>query len=386
MTEKLRILHLITDLGKGGAERYLLDLCNELKKRGDVEFHIASLLPNNEYATLSADLPVSFLNYQPHTILGNNEQLEYKNLLDRFKPDIVHTHRFLAEFLSSFHVSPKITYVCHGHDNMIQFSKPSIPSFLNRNKLTNLYEKKLIIRRKFSKAACYFIANSKHTYEYFVSVLPKQQQTNVRLIEYGFNYNKFRNPAEIKLPGSGKEIRLINVGSFQDKKNQVFLVRVAHLLKLRGIPFHLEFLGSGKNFEKIKTLIGNLGLQQEISLSGNVDKVEERLRKSHLYVHAATYEPFGLVFLEAMASGLPCISLDGQGNRDLIIQNKNGILLTNEDPEIFSDEIIRIANNSMIYKEMSAFGKVFAAQYDIATKTEELVTFYKEISTNESGN
>ena len=48
-----------------------------------------------------------------------------------------------------------------------------------------------------------------------------------------------------------------------------------------------------------------------ITLHGNVDFVEKYLWDSDIYVHPALYEPFGLVLLEAMAAGLPVVSLDG---------------------------------------------------------------------------
>ena len=44
-------------------------------------------------------------------------------------------------------------------------------------------------------------------------------------------------------------------------------------------------------------------------------------------MHSASYEPFGLVLLEAMAAGIPCVSIDGGGNRDIIINGENGFII-----------------------------------------------------------
>src|SRR5437868_11923435 len=114
--ERLRVLFLITDLVKGGAERFLVDLCRELHARGDVSFVIGALYEANEYAELSAGLPIEPLNYETFSFRGRNECPAYRKLLAEFRPHVVHTHRYLAEFLSGLHVRDDIGYVCHGHD------------------------------------------------------------------------------------------------------------------------------------------------------------------------------------------------------------------------------------------------------------------------------
>ena len=93
----------------------------------------------------------------------------------------------------------------------------------------------------------------------------------------------------------------------------------------------MHLLGDGVNFDKVKRAISGYHLENSVLQHGKVDQVEHWLTKAHLYVHAAWYEPFGLVFLEAMASGLPCITLDGKGNRDVIEPKKNGMLMESQD-------------------------------------------------------
>src|SRR5437899_1377060 len=122
----LRILFLITDLGKGGAERFLIDLCTALQNRPDVEFVVGSLFENNEYTELTERLPIVQLHYVPFSLTIARDYATYRSLLQEFNPHIIHTHRYLAEFLSAQHVSKDVTYVCHGHDSMVQFAKPGI--------------------------------------------------------------------------------------------------------------------------------------------------------------------------------------------------------------------------------------------------------------------
>jgi len=139
MNEKIRILFLITDLGKGGAERFLIDLCNELNNRNDVDFLIGSLYDNNQYINDTANFNIVNLNYNTFSFTHKNDCLEYKRILKEFKPQIIHTHRFLAEFLTTYSVDKHIKYVCHGHDNMIQLENFSIKTLFNKRLLLNFF-------------------------------------------------------------------------------------------------------------------------------------------------------------------------------------------------------------------------------------------------------
>ncbi len=178
---------------------------------------------------------------------------------------MVHTHRFLAEFLSSYYVSPDIAYVCHGHDNMVQLERPSWRTFSNRTALTNLLERRHLIRNKYNKVPTAFIANSTHTLDYYQRVLPRHMRSDVVLIPSGFNYDHFFN-SKVQPPGDTERIRLLNVGSFQDKKNQAFVVDIAHELLERGLDFEIHLLGDGANRPAVETSVRAAGLDEHVLL------------------------------------------------------------------------------------------------------------------------
>ncbi len=371
----LRILFLINDLGKGGAQRFLVDLCTALQNRPDVEFAIGTLFDNNEYMELTAHLPIVQLHYTPFSFTAAREYATYQSLLQEFKPHIVHTHLYLAEFLSAQHVSQNITYVCHGHDNMVQFVRPGVGTWLDRVAVTNWLEKRYLIRHKYRRVRTSFVANSPHTLAYYKAVLPRFMRGEVYLLRYGFDYERFRARALPTLPASGP-IRLINVGSFQHKKNQIFIVSVARVLREAGIDFQIDLLGDGENRARVQAEVDRSGLGDRITLHGNVDRVEEWLWRSHLYLHTAWYEPFGLVLLEAMAAGLPCVVLDGKGNRDLIEQGQNGYMLDEQAPSEFAARIQALKSSPEAYGAMSAYALEYAKRFDIGRAADRFVAFY----------
>lgn len=373
----LRVLFVITDLGKGGAERFLLDLCRAFERRKDIEFLIAALYDNDRYGELSAGLPVVQLDYQTFSLRRPTPNLRWARLLDEFAPNVVHSHRFLGEFITAQSVRPKVAYVCHGHDNMVQFRKPSLATFLDRGKLANWIERRHLIRHKYRRVRTSFIANSEHTLQYYRRVLPVWMRPDVRLIHYGFDYQRFRAHAP-RAVQPGQAIRLINVGSFVDKKNQQLAIRVVGELRQRGIDVTLDLLGDGINRSRLQSLAGSLGLCDRVHFRGNVERVEEYLRNADVYLHTAYYEPFGLVLLEAMAAGLPCVIRDGQGDRELIVEGKNGFLLSDDNPGAYADRIIALATKGELYPATSRNAIDFAADFDINRAAARFIDFYVE--------
>ena len=118
-------------------------------------------------------------------------------------------------------------------------------------------------------------------------------------------------------------------------------------------------------------------LINQVHLLGNVHDVPSYLRQATFFIHTALYEPFGLVLLEAMATGLPVISLDGKGNRDIILNGKNGYLLQENEPAMFVSKIIDLMNDGEKYQLISEYARSFAENYDIKKYVEKLVEYYK---------
>lgn len=375
--EKLRVLYLITDLGKGGAERSITDLCHEFQQRNDVEFVIGNLLGDNQFKEITKDMPVINLNYKPNSLLKKQSTPKYIELLDSFKPHIVHSNRFLAEYITSQSVHQDVVYVCHGRDNMVQLANFRIKTLLNKRLLLNYLEKLNLVFKKYHRVKTYFVANSEHTKRYFNKVLPQNCRRNISIIENGVNLSRFT--AKSKSYIQGHKLHLVNVGSFQPKKNQSFIVDIAIELRKRKIDFTIDLIGDGQERNAVQNRINENKLNNCMEIHGNVDNVEQWLAKSDIYLHTAWYEPFGIVFLEAMATGLPIVSLDGKGNKRLIKDNFNGFFIKEQNPKLFADKIQAIQNSDQLYNTLSENGKTFCRQFNMKQKAEEYMNYYKSL-------
>lgn len=377
--KKIRILHLIHDLKKGGGERFALDVVKSLQSFDEIEVLLGVLQKNNQYPNISDNLPIVWLDsiYQPSISCKSKLENEgYKKIVDEFQPHIIHTHLFRAELMSSTYIKNDIVYVTHCHDNMEEFENLSFSTFKTKRKTTNAFEKFILTQKKYKIVRNYFITNSSHTQTYFLKAVPKKYRSYVVKLQYGFDFNRF---GSIVPDRNSEKLNLTMIGSFMKKKNQKFLVEVARLLKDTDLNFEMNFIGDGEYREETEKLSKANGLQNTIFFKGIVHNIEDYLAKTDIYVHSANYEPFGLVFLEAMASGIPVICLDGKGNRDIIKNDFNGYMIMEENPILFAEKIEYLWRNKVKYDKISHDCVNFAKQFDLSLKTVELISFYKKI-------
>ena len=134
MNSELRIIHVITNLKMGGAERLTIDICTKLAENPNIK--VALVLLENE---IEYELPDTF----PIYILKNKCQLsikkrnrfdnsEFERIILDFKPEIIHSHLFESEIISRFTIYNNIRYFTHIHDNIRQF-KPKFDLSKKRN-------------------------------------------------------------------------------------------------------------------------------------------------------------------------------------------------------------------------------------------------------------
>jgi glycosyltransferase involved in cell wall biosynthesis len=303
------------------------------------------------------------------------EVSELDRFISNYQPNIIHSHLFEAELISRTVTYPSAKWFSHCHDNMIQMRQFSLSTLFKKSYLTNYYEKRYLFKRYKINQGTQFIAISNHTSHYFKKV---QALYEVTLLHNAINVDRFKRPSELTKSNS-EEIRIVNIGSFVKKKNQAFLIDIISILNKRGMRTKTYFLGDGPARNEVEEKAKALGVSNQCFFEGNVNKVENYLWNSDIYVHTATYEPLGLVLLEAMAAGLPIISLDGGGNRDLMIDGENGYLLYDENQNLFVDKILNLWENQEEYERISKNAVKFAKEFDIKNYCEKLITIYKKL-------
>ena len=371
----MRILHVIPNLIKGGAQRIAIDICIELNRRQGVEVCLVYFEGENEFSFLTGEINVQRINIQFELSFRKKNQLdlgEYEQLVDDFQPDVIHSHLYLAELISRENPRENIKYFTHCHDNLKQFYRHNTKALFTKKKLIDSLERRRLLKRY---RACNntFIAIANDGINYLKNNLPETFASSIVLLHNAINVEAFK----VDRKDFNSNHHLINVGNFIPKKNQAFLIDVVWGIRDKGITVPLALLGDGETKPETERKVKKQGLSGQIIFKGKTDDIKSELLHSTIYVHSAFYEPFGLVLLEAMAAGLPVVSLDGGGNRDLIIDGVNGFLVEQGDLERFVQCILNLMNDPTLFKEIQKKGYETANQHDIRPYVDRLLGHYE---------
>lgn len=133
------------------------------------------------------------------------------------------------------------------------------------------------------------------------------------------------------------DIVLVTVGRLVARKAVAQLITMMTGLRGRGV--RLLVIGSGPEEPRLREAIRAADLGDRVLLLGSVDEHEKFriLRLSDIYVSTSQHEGFGLVFLEAMATGLPIVCYDHGGQTDFLSDGNSGYLVPLNDLGGFQD-------------------------------------------------
>lgn len=371
-------------MGLGGAEKMLGDISFELNRRGH-SVKIAMLHPpHSTFDRYPRAQELVSITSMEQVNMDTSLQLippgikvvssEYIKLLNKFKPDIIHSHLFRSELLAHSVLQDGAVYFSHIHDNMFQLEKPFCKSAQKR-RLSDYYERYWLVKQ-YNKYNCHFIAISSDTYDFATRVLPKKYKSNVNLLRNAINHAEFQSNHGREILNN-QEIRMVSIGNLATKKNHKLLIEICKCLQRDNIPFTCDILGYGELEDELRERITNAGLQDKIFLRGSVPNVAAYLHRANIYVHPAIYEPFGLVILEAMAAGLPIICRNGRGNLDIHKEGETGYMIQDDNPDAFVDRIKFLMQNPIKYQEISKKNIEFSKQYDIVNYCDRLIDIYR---------
>ena len=384
MNTNLKILHIIPLIGCGGAEILLGDIVEKQVELGH-NVIICCLHPFHptfenyvKKTFLLEKIQIVFLQTRVQFSLKGKTKIigkDYKKLINQFKPNIIHSHLFEAELIAMSYLREGITYISHIHDNISQFQKFRIKDVYNKKRLATLKERNWLFKR-YSLANTQFISISSDVSNYLNENLPLSIKNRISFLPNGIDIERFIFLKSRKLD----PINIVSVGNLVKKKNHQLLLRIAVLLKENGYnDFQINILGFGPLFDELNRKIAELELQDYVFLRGSVGNVDQFYKNANIYIHTATYEPFGLVLVEAMASGLPLIALDGKGNRDLFEGKNNGFLILKNDPKLFVDKIKLLINDVELYSTISNNCIEFSKQFGIDSYVDKLTSIYRSI-------
>lgn len=215
------------------------------------------------------------------------------------------------------------------------------------------YRKRLVA----SEHASYYAYNSiyKKIKEYlypklaFISVPTKMDTEIYKKLGYNAIYIPHLTTYDKIENNSLLEKTIINVGRLTSDKQQMILLEIWQIVnkKIPNNEWKLQIIGSGEEEDNLQSFISSSDIKN-VEMVPHTSRIADYYSASSLFVFTSRTEGFGMVLLEAMSFGLPCISFDcPSGPRDIIDDGKNGFLISCYDKELFAEKICQyIMSNS----------------------------------------
>ncbi|MDX2359903.1 MAG: glycosyltransferase family 4 protein [Crocinitomicaceae bacterium] len=370
----IKIIQVIPNLRKGGAERLVLDICHALSKQKHIEVLLVTFSSENEYEFLTRSINWEVVNVQVKPSMSGksiSNVLELQAIIDLFKPNIVHSHLFESEIVLSEINYPNAAYFVHFHDAIPQFKKLQITEVTSKRRLTENYERKIVLKAYKNRTNVTALAISKDTFEYASSNLPSF--VKVVLKHNAINTTRFAPSKRTDLT-----LNAVTIGSLVEKKGQILAIQTIEYLKSMNIEMKLHVLGNGSKREELETYSKTNGLSDNVIFHGIVDHPELFLANADIYLHTAIFEAFGLVLLEAMAVGAPVVCCDGKGNRDIVFNGENGFILKEREPEVLAQTIADLLENKDLKERIKINALKFSQKFSIETYADNLIKLYTQ--------
>ncbi len=164
----------------------------------------------------------------------------------------------------------------------------------------------------------------------------------------------------------------LNVAHLNKNKNHKLLIKsFKELLKKEDAK--LVIAGSGDERKNLEHLIASLGLEKKVILYGKANRKEVRLlmQQANCFVLSSRVETFGVVLIEAMASGIPIISTKCGGPESIV--NEQVGKLTNQNVKELSDAMKKMLNSSYSLDVILKYSQ----QYSKSTVAEKIIDSYR---------
>lgn len=182
-----------------------------------------------------------------------------------------------------------------------------------------------------------------------------------------------------KEKGWQDETILISVGRLAPEKNWETLLRAFAKVYPEHQDLRLVLIGDGPAKENLQSLAAELGIAERITFTGSLpfDEVPAYLKAADVFSFASITETQGLVTMEAMAAGLPVVSVDGSGTHDIVEHGKQGFLVEN-DADALAKGIQDLLADPRQMKRFSNNALKKAKTFDVNQLSKQVVAVYEQ--------
>lgn len=353
----MKILHIITSLELGGAEKLLTELIPLQKREAQVDLLV--LYDRENFFQIKS------------MVSKYNSKKDFRNIFEIFKIikkgnyDIVHTHLLHAQFWTALaktlDFSKKRKYITTEHSTSNSRRGRGIFRYFDKG-LFNSYHRVVCI--------------SQAVKESLMKWLEDNGEEKYPIIENGVDLKLFHEAKKLEREEIGispGEIALIMIARLNRAKDHITLLKS---LKKLPLNYKLILAGDGETKGEIQKAVEEMGLQQRVRLLGMRTDVSALFHTADIAIHSSHFEGFGITAVEAMASGIPLVASDVPGLGEVV--RGGGLVFNPGDENDLTEKILSLENNE--YREkISQREREQSKKYSLEKTAEEYIELYRKL-------
>lgn len=369
---KIKVLEIIDKTFLGGGQKNLLSLADYLSKE---RFEVS--VCSNPQGNLVDEVKKRNIFHYPVSMKKRFQKKpvkQIKAILQEKKFDIIHTHGGVAGFYGRWAARnadrSAVIHTLHG---------------VHYLHYRNLFLKYLYVflERIFSRFTDALIFVSSADIEKGRKYKLASQE-KMRLIENGIDFQFFQTLSrqkEKKDKHRAENIPLIGtVARLHRQKNISLLIRAGAEIK-RGHPkIKIWVIGDGPLGKKLEKLNKKLGTQDMVVFLGERKDVPQLISEMDVFVLPSLWEGLPYVLLEAAALKKPVIGTEVDGIKEMIDNEKTGILVSPQRPEELAEAVIRLLKNRKWGEKLgNAFHQKAREDYSLSNMVHKIQELYVEL-------
>jgi glycosyltransferase involved in cell wall biosynthesis len=354
----MKILHVITSLTTGGAEKLAMQFAIAFRKEGlisDIAIFDGQDTPMTKIAEQSQCVLYRFTKggsvYNPLYII------KLIRLMRNY--DIIHAHNTSPQFFVAI-----ANIFCH--------KKIVTTEHNTTNRRRNIWWFKPLDKWMYSRYN-HIVCISDKAEENLKQYLGKGY-SNISTIYNGIDINAFNSALPLDKLKTDKFV-IVMVAAFRKQKDQDTLVKAMDLLP-KG-KYELWLVGDGERINEVKNLVQEMNLNENVKFFGNRTDVPNILKSADVVVMSTHYEGLSLSNIEGMAVGKPFIASDVDGIQE--VTKDAGVLVPHQDAEALANEIKHLSEDRDYYNMIAERCLIRAKMYDISKTVDGYLRVYDEL-------